>query len=220
MDAPLLDGCQRASQSESRPRIWIVDDDAAVRIALSRLLRATALEVEVFASAEACLERLEREQPRCLVMDLALPEISGLDLLHLLHTRGAVVPVVFVSGEADVASSVTAMKNGAVDFLEKPVDPDAFLSAVMRALAQEAEWRIARERREQACRLIARLTPRETQVMRQVARGSSNKEIASDLGTSEKTVKVHRGRVMQKLGVRSAIDLFHLTARASGLAVD
>ncbi len=209
-----------ASCSELRPSIWIVDDDPGVLTALSRLLRATAFDVETFPSGEACLERLDHDQPRCLVLDLALPDLSGLDLLHLLQTRGIAVPVVFISGEADVQTSVTAMKDGAIDLLEKPVDSDAFLTAVMRGLAQEARWRRARERMETAVRLLERLTRREREVMAHVARGRSNKEIASDIGTSEKTVKVHRGRVMHKLGVRSAVDLFHLTARASGLAPD
>lgn len=209
-----------ASCSELRPLIWIVDDDSGVLTALSRLLRATAFDVQTFCSGQDCLERLDHDRPRCLVLDLVLPDLSGLDLLHLLQTRGVAVPVVFISGKADVQTSVTAMKDGAIDLLEKPVDSDALLTAVMRGLAQEARWRRARERMETAVRLLERLTRREREVMGHVARGRSNKEIASDLGTSEKTVKVHRGRVMQKLGVRSAIDLFHLTARASGLAVD
>lgn len=209
-----------ASCSELRPLIWVVDDDPGVLTALSRLLRATAFDVETFSRGQACLERLDHDRPRCLVLDLALPDLSGLDLLHLLQMRGIAVPVVFISGKADVQTSVTAMKDGAIDLLVKPVDSDVFLTAVMQGLAQEGRWRRARERMETAARLIERLTRREREVMGHVARGRSNKEIASDLGTSEKTVKVHRGRVMQKLGVRSAIDLFHLTARASGLAPD
>ena len=193
-----------------------MDDDPGVRAALSRLLRATALEVETFPSAGAFLERLERERPRCLVLDLALPELTGLDLLHLLHVRGEPVPVVFVSGEGDVQTSVAAMKEGAIDFLEKPVDADALLAAVMRGLAQEAEWRRLRDRMEEAARLVDCLTPREREVMRHVAQGKSNKEIASELGTSEKTIKVHRGRVMHKLGVASVVDLVHLAEHAAG----
>jgi FixJ family two-component response regulator len=194
-----------------------VDDDAAVRAALSRLLRATALEVETFASAQALLDRLAGERPRCLVLDLALPEHTGLDLLQLLHRRGEPIPVVFVTGTSDVGSSVEAMKQGAIDFLEKPVDADALLGAVMRALAREAEWRRTRDRMDDAARLLERLTARERQVLQHLTLGKSNKQVASALGTSEKTVKVHRGRVMHKLGATSVVDLVHLTERAAGL---
>ena len=215
---PVLAPPPAAPSGETRPRVWVVDDDPGVRAALSRLLRATALEVETFASGRAFLERLERERPRCLVLDLALPELTGLDLLHLLHVRGEPVPVVFVSGEGDIQTSVEAMKEGAIDFLEKPVDPDALLAAVMRGLAQEAEWRRLRERMEEATRLVHRLTPREREVMRHVTLGKSNKEIATELGTSEKTIKVHRGRVMHKLGVGSVVDLVRVAEHAGGLA--
>ena len=212
MDSPLVNG-----PAEARPRVWVVDDDPAVRAALSRLLHATALEVETFASARACLDRLPRERPRCLVLDLTLPDLSGLDVIDILHRRGEPIPVVFISGKADVGSSVQAMKQGAVDFLEKPVDADALLAAIMRALAREAEWRHTRARIDEAARLVDRLTLRERQVLQRLAQGRSNKQIAGDLGTSEKTIKVHRGRVMRKLETRSVVDLVHLTARAAGL---
>ena len=217
MDSRVVDARLPSPGVETRPRVWIVDDDPGVRAALSRLLRATALEVETFASAQAFLDRFARERPRCVVLDLALPEFTGLDLLQLLHRRGEPVPVVFVSGTGDVASSVEAMKQGAIDFLEKPADPDALLAAVMRALALEAEWRRTRDRIDEAARLLERLTPREREVLDHVAQGKANKQIAADLGTSEKTVKVHRGRVMHKLGSTSVVDLVHLTERAAGL---
>ncbi len=188
-----------------------MDDDPAVRAALSRLLRATALDVETFGSGQELLCRLSEIRPRCLVLDLALPEITGLELLRVIHERGEPIPVVFVSGEGNVTSSVEAMKEGAIDFLEKPVDADALLSAVMRGLAQEAEWRHARERLDTATRLLSSLTPREREVLQHVATGKSNKSIAVALGTSEKTIKVHRGRVMHKLGANSVVDLVHLT---------
>jgi FixJ family two-component response regulator len=217
VDSPLL--APRATERpEPRPRVWVVDDDPGVRTALSRLLRATALEVETFASARDCLDRLPRERPRCLVLDLTLPDLSGLDLIQILHRRGEPIPVVFISGTADVGSSVQAMKQGAVDFLEKPVDADALLAAIMRALAREAEWRSTRARIDEATRLLERLTPRERQVFQCLTEGRSNKQIAGDLGTSEKTIKVHRGRVMHKLGIRSVVELVHLTARAVGLS--
>jgi len=203
---------------QERPRVWIVDDDAGVQAALARLLRATALAVETFGSGPALLERLEQTRPHCLVLDLALPGLNGLDLFRLLHERGQPIPVVFVTGEGDVTSSVQAMKEGAVDYLQKPVDADALLSAVMRGLAQDAEWRQARERIQAASQLLATLTPREHEVLLHVATGKSNKRIAAELGTAEKTVKVHRGRVMHKLGAASIVDLVHLTERAAGFA--
>jgi FixJ family two-component response regulator len=198
--------------------VWIVDDDPGVRTALARLLRTTALSVETFGSGPELLDRLTQMRPRCLVLDVAMPELTGLDLLHLLHERGEPIPVIFVSGEGNVGRSVAAMKEGAVDFLEKPVDADALLAAVMRALAKEAEWRQTRDQIEQASGLLATLTPREREVLHHVASGKSNKQIAAELGTSEKTVKVHRGRVMHKLDASSVVDLVHLTDRARGVA--
>ncbi|HVN33154.1 MAG TPA: response regulator [Thermoanaerobaculaceae bacterium] len=206
------------ADADERPLVWVVDDDASVRTALARLLRTTALAVETFGSGRELLERLAEARPRCLVLDLALPELTGLELFHLLHERGEPIPVVFVSGEGGVGSSVQAMKEGAIDFLEKPVDADALLSAVVRALAREAEWRQTRNQIDQASGLLASLTPREREVLFHVASGKSNKRIATELGTSEKTIKVHRGRVMHKLGAGSVVDLVHLTERAGVLA--
>jgi len=200
------------------PVVWVLDDDAAVRAALARLLRATALTVETFGTAGELLDRLRAQRPQCLVLDLALPEVTGLELQHLLLDRGEPIPIVFVSGSGSVAGSVEAMKKGAVDFLLKPVDSDALLGAVMRGLALEERWREAREAQAEANRLVEKLTPREREVLVHVAQGKSNKRIASELGTSEKTIKVHRGRLMHKLGARSVVDLVHLTERV-GMAV-
>jgi len=198
------------------PLVWIVDDDLGVQTALARLLRSTALNVETFGSGADLLDRLTEARPHCLILDLALPGPSGLDLLRILQARGERIPMVFITGEADVASSVEAMKGGAVDFLEKPVDAGELLSAVMRALAREAEWRQRRARMEQAIRLLETLTPREREVLVEVAAGKSNKRIAAELGASEKTIKVHRGRMMHKLAASSVVDLVHLTDRANG----
>ncbi|HUM11150.1 MAG TPA: response regulator [Myxococcaceae bacterium] len=218
MHSSLAEPFSSSVDPDDRPQVWVVDDDPAVRTALSRLLRSTALGVETFGSGQELLGRLGQARPRCLVLDLAMPELTGLDLLHLLHARGEPIPVVFVSGEGSVGSSVEAMKEGAIDFLEKPVDPDTLLAAVMRGLAREAEWRQARNRMEQASGLLATLTPREREVLEHVAAGKSNKQVAAELGTSEKTIKVHRGRVMHKLGATSVVDLVHLTERAAGAA--
>lgn len=194
----------------SRPLVWVVDDDPGVRGALDRLFRATALEVETFASGGEMFDRLARARPRCLVLDLALPGLDGLQIFQALREQGEAIPVVFIAGEGRVQSSVAAMKAGAIDFLEKPVDTDALLRAVMCGLAQEAERQVVRSRADAARRLLATLTRREREVMVQAATGKSNRAIAAELGTSEKTVKVHRGRVMHKLGASSVVDLVHL----------
>jgi FixJ family two-component response regulator len=207
-----------AAQREPMPLVWVVDDDRAVRTSLDRLLRSMAFRVETFASAREALDTLERGRPRCVVVDLAMPELSGLDFLHILLQRGEPIPVVFVSGEGNVGSSVEAMKDGAIDFLEKPADADALLAAVMRGLAREAEWRQSRARVDDAAHLLGALTPREREVMIQVASGRSNKQIAAELGTSEKTIKVHRGRVMHKLGAGSVVDVVHIAEQAGALS--
>src|SRR5215471_6367622 len=145
----------RASHAVRSTPERVVDDDAALRSALERLLRATALAVETFASGPELLDRLERARPQCLILDLRLPGFDGLELVDRIHALGQPTPVVFVSGRGDVRRSVEAMKRGAIDFLEKPVDADALLSAVMRGLARDAEWRQMRERAEEATRLIS-----------------------------------------------------------------
>ena len=198
-------------EAQTRPLVWVVDDDAAVRTALARLFRATALEVETFGSGADMRARLLHRRPRCLVLDLVLPGEGGLDIQRALRAGGEAIPLVFISGEGDVRSGVAAMKEGAIDFLQKPVDTDALLRAVMRGLAREAEWRAARARSDQARQRIATLTRREREVLFQAATGKPNKAIATELGASEKTIKIHRGRMMRKLGASSVVDLVHLT---------
>jgi FixJ family two-component response regulator len=195
------------------PVVWVVDDDHAVGVALSRLLRAAALNVVVMRSARELLEALTHSAPDCLLLDLWLEDATGLDLLHVVR-----VPVVFLSADADVRASVQAMKAGAIDFLEKPVDDGALLDAVIRAVARGRSWREARAMREEASNLLATLTPREREVFSLVALGKPNKRIAAELGTTEKTIKVHRGRVMAKLGADSVVDLVRLSQKADQLA--
>lgn len=193
--------------------VWVVDDDQAVGVALSRLLRAAALNVVVMRSARELLEALTHSAPDCLLLDLWLEDATGLDLLHAIR-----VPVVFLSADADVRASVQAMKAGAIDFLEKPVDDGALLDAVIRAVARGRSWREARAVREEASNLLATLTPREREVFSLVALGKPNKRIAAELGTTEKTIKVHRGRVMAKLGADSVVDLVRLAQKVDQLA--
>ncbi len=198
------------------PRVWVVDDDRSVAAALARVLRTAAVHVEVMHAPVSLLERLDRERPDCVLLDLWLGAACALDLLPAIERQPTYVPVVFLSAQADVASSVLAMRHGAIDFLVKPVEPGLLLDAVIRAVARARGWREAAANRTEATDRLAALTRRELQVFDQVVLGKPNKRIAVELGTSEKTVKVHRGRVMHKLAARSVVDLVRLADRARG----
>ena len=198
------------------PRVWVVDDDRSVASALARVLRTAAVDVEVMHAPVSLLERLDREQPDCVLLDLLLGDTSALDVLPAIERQPVYVPVVFMSAQADVTSSVLAMKHGAIDFLTKPVEPGPLLDAVIRAVARARAWREAAATRSEAADRLASLTRRELEVFDQVVLGKPNKRIAVELGTSEKTVKVHRGRVMHKLEAHSVVDLVRLADRARG----
>ncbi len=201
------------------PTVWVVDDDRAVASAVARVLRSAALEARSFVSAAELLDRLGGERPDCLVLDLWLGDTTGLELLPRIQERVGLVPVVFMSGSGDVRSCVQAMRHGAIDFLEKPLLDGPLLDAVIRGLARGQAWREARAAREAASQRFALLTRREREVFALVASGKPNKRIAVELGTTEKTIKVHRGRVMQKLGASSLVDLVHLAQSVDQLAV-
>jgi FixJ family two-component response regulator len=205
--------------AQSAGTVFLVDDDASVRRAVARLLRSARYHVETFGSAAEFLGADRRPAaPACVVIDLRMPAMDGLDLQTELRVRGLPLPVVFLTGHGDVPSSVSAMKAGAVDFLAKPVLDEDLLRAVETALAQDAR---ERKRREELRALRARaetLTPRERQVMELVAEGLLNKQIASRLGTAEKTVKVHRGRVMEKMQFVSVADLVRAVERLGGMS--
>jgi FixJ family two-component response regulator len=179
-----------------------------------RLLRAAGHTVEAFASAREFLERERYAGPGCLVLDLRMPEMTGLELQEALDRVGHALPVVFISGHGDVPASVRAMKAGAIDFLTKPVQKRTLLQAVERALARDAAARAARAERDAARARLGRRTPRERQVCDLVANGLLNKQIAAELGTGEKTIKFHRAHVMEKLGVGSVAELVRLIDRA------
>ena len=198
------------------PQVWVVDDDRSVATALARVLRTAAIEVEVMHTPVQLLVRLDREQPDCVLLDLWLGTTCALDLLPAIDRLPTFVPVVFLSAQADVPSSVLAMKHGAIDFLVKPVEPGQVLDAAIRAVARARGWREAAANRTEATDRLAALTRRELEVFDQVVLGKPNKRIAVELGTSEKTVKVHRGRVMHKLAARSVVDLVRLADRARG----
>jgi FixJ family two-component response regulator len=198
--------------------VHVVDDDAHVLKALGRVLSGEGLEVVLSASTREFLRRYDSSVAGCLVLDLAMPGMSGLELQSLLDEHGGGPPIVFLTGCGDVASSVRAMKAGAVDFLTKPVDIDALLEAVARALALDDAERRRQHESHDAQALLATLTPREREVVPHLMAGRLNKQIAADLGVCEKTVKVHRARILQKLHVRSLVDLVRFMARADGRA--
>jgi FixJ family two-component response regulator len=191
-------------------KIFLVDDEEPVRKAIMRLLRAEGLSVAAFASAAEFLDGLDSRGAGCLVLDVAMPGLSGLELQEELARRGARLPIVFLTGRADVPMCALAMKRGAVDFLVKPVNDSDLLAAVRRALDQdERASRQHREQEEISARLQT-LTAREREVLELVVRGKLNKQIAADLGAAEKTIKVHRGRVMTKMAAASVADLVRM----------
>ena len=194
--------------------VCVVDDDQSVRRGLRRLFKSAGYAAETFASAEDYLAREIFEGPACLVLDVRMPGLNGLDLQKTLESRGACEQIVFITGHNDVATCTQAMKNGAVDFLMKPFDSEELIDAVKHALRRGKEHLRKRTERRAARGRIDKLTPREFEVLRFVIMGLLNKQIAAELHTAEKTIKVHRGRVMQKVGVTSVPDLIRISQRA------
>jgi len=193
--------------------IFVVDDYAPVRRAVSRLLHAAGFAVVAFASPQEFLAQYDPRIPGCLVLDLDMPAVNGLELQRILATKGSVLPIIFLTGHGDVPKSVQAMKLGASDFLTKPVNDKDLLAAIRAAIEKD---RVLRRRQTELAEIRARLatlTPREREVLEHVVIGKLNKQIASDLGTVEQTVKVHRARVMQKLRLQSVAELVRLTER-------
>jgi FixJ family two-component response regulator len=194
--------------------VYLIDDDASVRKALARLLTSAGHNVQTFASAREFLEkRAPCEGPACLLLDVQMPELTGPELQRELQKANAELPVVFITGHIDVPTTVRAMKQGAVEFLPKPVAESDLLRATAQALARASRERVAREERELLERRAETLTPREREVMALVVLGALNKQIADRLGTVEKTIKVHRARVMQKMEVHSVPDLVRAAER-------
>jgi FixJ family two-component response regulator len=193
--------------------VFIVEDAREVRVALSRLLAAAGYQVRAYESAERFLDDEDAETAACLLLDVGLPGMTGLELQQALAGSPRERPIVFLTGQGDIATAVHAMKAGAVDFLAKPIDDQRLIAAVEQALRCDETLRPERAIRCTAQQRFGRMTPRERQVMTHVVRGRLNKQIAADIGTGEKTVKVHRNRVMKKMGVRSVAELVHLGAR-------
>lgn len=194
--------------------VFLVDDDAGVLKALSRLLRAKGYEVRSFTSPQEFLARHDAAAPGCAVLDVAMPGLDGLALQQALTAEGAHRPVIFITGKGDIPTSVRAMRAGAIDFLTKPVSDKDLLEAIAHAEEQDAKSRQIRAELASIQAKITTLTPREREVLTHVVAGRLNKQIAGDLGTVEKTIKVHRGRVMEKLGVRTVADLVRLAEKA------
>jgi FixJ family two-component response regulator len=191
--------------------VFVVDDDTAFLKAVSRLLRAAGLEVSPFPSAAAFLNEHDPAAPGCLVLDVAMPGLDGLELQRTLAARGCERSIVFITGQGDLPMGVQAMKAGAVNFLTKPFEKVELLAAIREALEKDDLARRARAGRESIERRLASLTRREREVLSHVIAGRLNKQIAGDLGAAEKTVKVHRARVMEKMGVRSVAELVRLS---------
>ena len=193
--------------SRDEPLVYVVDDDEAVRDSLTLLLKAVGLASQTFSSAAEFLNDYDREQHGCLVADIRMPGMSGLDLQDELNRGGAQIPLIFITGHGDVPMAVDAMKSGALDFIEKPFRDQDLLDRVQQALAWDKERRIENLKTLAIRERLATLTPRETEVMECVVQGQANKVIAMDLGVSQRTVEIHRARVMEKMAVRSVAKL-------------
>jgi len=191
------------------PTVFVVDDDAAVRKAVSRLLRSVA----VFASPREFLAQYDPGTPGCLVLDIAMPGFNGLQLQTALGKKGSSLPIIFLTGHGDVSKSVRAMKGGAFDFLTKPVNAKNLLPAIRAAIERDAVARREQAKLSEICARLDTLTPREREVLEHVVAGKLNKQIASDLGVTEATIKMHRARVMAKMKVQAVADLVRLAER-------
>jgi FixJ family two-component response regulator len=193
--------------------VFIVDDDAGVLTALSRLLRANGYDVRSYTSPQEFLASHDATVPGCAVLDVFMPGLDGLELQQALTVQTSHRPIIFITGRGDVPMTVRAMKAGAIDFLTKPVNDTDLLTAIARAIERDVQSRQVHAEVASIQAKIATLTPREREVLAHVVAGRLNKQIAGDLGTVEKTIKVHRGRIMEKLGVRTLVDLVRMAEK-------
>lgn len=206
--------------STAASKVFLVDDDPAVLRALTRLLRAAGFEACAYPSALTFLKEHDAAAPGCAVVDLAMPGLTGLELQRALAASGCERPIVFITARGDIPASVQAMKAGAVDFLTKPFDDKELLSAIRAALEKDRRARQLRAELQFVEQRLARLTPREREVLTHIVAGQLNKQIAAVLGTVEKTIKVHRARVMEKMEAKSLAELVRMAERAGVAAHD
>ena len=192
------------------PIVYIVDDDEAVRSSLRFLIHSVGLQAQVFVSAKDFLTTHDPRLPGCLLLDVRMPGMSGLDLQQELNRRGATIPVVFITGHGDVPMAVEAMQQGAFDFLQKPFRDQDLLDRVQRAMARDLESRGRLAARAEILARLATLTPRETEVMRLVTTGKANKVVGAELGVSQRTVEIHRAHVMEKMRAGSLAELVRM----------
>lgn len=200
----------------SEATVFIVDDDPGVRDSLQRLMQSVNLRSEAYASAPEFMAAYDPSRPGCLLLDIRLPGMSGLDLQEKLATQGVMLPVLIITGFGDVPSAVRAMKDGAFDFIEKPFNKQDLLEKIQRAVGAGERLQQDQERRATVAARLESLTPRELEVMRRVVSGQANKVIAIDLGISKKTVEAHRARVMEKMAVRTVADLVRAQVMVQG----
>jgi len=196
--------------NSAQPTVFVVDDDEPVRDAIGMLLETVDIPYESFANAQTFLDSYDRSRAGCLILDIRMPGISGLELQQILVERQAPIPIVFITGHGDVPMAVEAMKRGAVDFIRKPFRDQELLDRVHEALNRDAGQRAEFEDLERTRALAGALTPREHEVFMRVAQGQANKVVAIELGISERTVEIHRSQVMQKTGARSLADLVRM----------
>ena len=203
-----------AAQSTQKPTVFIVDDDAAIRFAMQALMDSVNLDHEIFSSADEFLDRVTEQRPGCLVLDIRMPGLGGLELQEELIKRGNTLPIIFITGHGDVPMAVEAMQKGAVDFIQKPFRDQELLDRIREALATDEERREEQQQHAEVTERLNRLTNREREVFDLVVTGKPNKVIAYELGVSQRTVEIHRARVMEKMQARSLADLvkMHMTA--------
>jgi RNA polymerase sigma factor (sigma-70 family) len=199
--------------NDSAPTVFIVDDDPSVLKALARLMRSAGLNATTFASPQEFLDHHDQNVPGCLVLDVAMPRINGLELQQTLVAQGSELPVIFLTGHGDIPMSVRAIKQGAVDFLTKPVHDSNLIEAIHDAIEKDRIALQARANLNELQQRLATLTPREREVLSHVVSGKRNRQIAAELGTVEKTIKVHRAHLMKKLKAGSLADLVKLAER-------
>ncbi len=199
---------------QADPIVFVVDDDPSVCQSLTWLIESVGIKVETFPSAAEFLKRHPHDGPACLLLDVRMPGLSGFDLQNQLATAGRVIPIIFITGHGSVSMSVRAMKAGAVDFIEKPFEDQTLLDTLNQSLEKDRQAKREQAEKREIKQRLGSLTAREREVFKRVVAGSLNKQIAFELGTTERTIKAHRARVMQKLQMRSLADLVRLAVKA------